>query len=377
MEERLSQFLLFFPRELFIFVLVIFQSFMSKEKESESRGEVVSRDIIESYIVVEARRDLGVYGERLLFRVLESAQKYIYGLNFRDGSGLSQVEIGPWGEAKITIPVKDLLYGDDDRNYSKAKAGIRSMMSKFLEYDNGERYFATQILNEADMNTLSGRIIIEVNKNIWSAMLSFSKGYRLVDLETFFKIRGRYAQRILPMISRQTTPLTFSLSDLREQWELRDKYPNSKDFVRNTIAAAKEELDRVSPWTFDYVLNSSRSAPENIGKTGRLKVTSVTFFPRRQITRESSRKLVSEVAPSFILSVEEMQELKNTFGFTSDGIRSNLYLFDIAKKNMDLMSFLRLLRSAGTRARNPQGYVIGALRKHLEETGVDIEKEQR
>ena len=346
-------------------------SVFTGETPIPSDGRPMSREIIESYIFVEARRDLGIYGERLMLRLMESCQKYIYGLNFKDGTDLRQVEIGPWGEAKITIPVRDLLFGDDDRNYNKAKAGIRTLMSKFLEYDNGTRYFATQILNEADMNTLSGRIIIEVNKNVWSAMLSFSKGYRLVDLETALKLRSRYAMRLLPMVCRQSDPITYSIAELREQWELKGKYPNSKDFIRNTVAAAKEELDRVSPWTFDYVLNSARSAPENAGKTGRLKVTSVTFFPKHQLTREAPKRLVAQITPSLVLSAEELRELKETYGFTSDGLQANLYLLDLAKKNTDLMSFLRVLRASGTRARNPQGYVIGALRKHLEELGVD------
>lgn len=325
-----------------------------------------------SYIFAEAGRDLGVYAERLLWRLCESAQKYIYGLDFSaDAVGQRQVVMGPWGEAAITIPVRDLLFGSDDHNYDKAKEGIRELMDKFLEYDDGSgHYQATQILNEVDFNSYSGRVVIMVNRNIWAAMLDFSKGYRLVDLETFFKLRGRYAIRLFPFICHQKNPMTYTLESLRRMWCAEGKYPKTKDFLRNTLSAAKEEFDRVSPWSFDFTLNY-----QHTGRGGRPAVVSVTVHPVYRLTLESPRRLVQKVAPSMILSQEEIRELKEVFGFTSDGLSANLPLFDQAKRVTDLMSFFRVLRPAATRARSPQGYVVGALRKHLQEMGVDLSGE--
>lgn len=345
-------------------------SYIGESLVSSSSSGKMSKEVIESYVFAEARRGLGVYAERLFLRLTESAQKYLYGLNFKDGSGLRQVEVGPWGEAAITIPVRDLLFGDDDHNYDKAKEGVRELMSKFLEFDDGERYHATQILNEVDISSLSGRVVIEVNRNIWRAMLDFSRGYRLVDLETAFKLRGKYALRLFPFICHQERPLTYTLDALREMWCLKDKYPKTKDFLRNTLSAAKEEFDRVSPWTFDYTLNYARS-----GRGGRPSVVSVTLHPVYRVTREAPKRLVQRVAPSMILSQEELTVLKEVYGFTSDGLSANLPLFDLAKRSTDLPAFLRVLKPAATRARSPQGYVVGALRKHLKDMGVDPDGE--
>jgi len=53
--------------------------------------------------------------------------------------------------------------------------------------------------------------------------------------------------------------------------KISDKYTFIKDFRLYVLDVAKRELDKCSPYTFDYEMN----------KTGR-KFTSVTFYPKYQ-----------------------------------------------------------------------------------------------
>ena len=241
-------------------------------------------------------------------------------------------------------------------------------MGKFMEYEDEQKYRATQILNEVDVDKVAGKMVVRVNRNIWRAMLDFSKGFRKYELEAAVKLRGKYSLRIYKLVSKQTEPITYSISDLRQMWGLTEKYKKVDDFVKNTIVAAKEELDRVSPYSFDYILNAARSAEVNKGRKGRPSITSVTFFPLRRMANQTTDSVRKQVDPSMMLDYELYQMLKNKFYFDAQGIKANITLFDIAQKECDdILDFLDGIAPAALRAGNVQGYVINSIRKHLKE----------
>ncbi len=335
--------------------------------ENDQNKEIISKEIVESYIFSTVRHDFGIYSERLLLRLVELAQREIRGLDFKGGTSIGKVEIGEWGDAEVIIPVKDILSGDDDKNYTKAKAAVRNLMGRFLEYEDDQKYKATQILNEVDVDKVAGKMVIRVNRNIWRAMLDFSKGFRKYELETAVKLRGKYSLRIYKLVSKQTDPITYTITDLRKMWGLTDKYKKVDDFIKNTVVSAKEELDRVSPYSFDFVLNAAKSAEVNKGRKGRPAITSVTFFPVHRMANETTDAVRKQVDPSMLLDYEFYMMLKNKFDFDPQGIKANITLFDTAQKECDILEFMDSIAPAALRAANIQGYVINAIRKHLKE----------
>ena len=335
--------------------------------ENDQNKEIISKEIVESYIFSTVRHDFGIYSERLLLRLVELAQREIRGLDFKGGTSIGKVEIGEWGDAEVIIPVKDILSGDDDKNYTKAKAAVRNLMGRFLEYEDDQKYKATQILNEVDVDKVAGKMVIRVNRNIWKAMLDFSKGFRKYELETAVKLRGKYSLRIYKLVSKQTDPITYTITDLRKMWGLTDKYKKVDDFIKNTVVSAKEELDRVSPYSFDFVLNAAKSAEVNKGRKGRPAITSVTFFPVHRMANETTDAVRKQVDPSMLLDYEFYMMLKNKFDFDPQGIKANITLFDTAQKECDILEFMDSIAPAALRAANIQGYVINAIRKHLKE----------
>ena len=75
--------------------------------------EKISKEVVESYIFSTVRHDFGIYSERLLLRLVELAQREINGLDFKGGTSIGKVKVGEWGDATITIPVKDILSGEE------------------------------------------------------------------------------------------------------------------------------------------------------------------------------------------------------------------------------------------------------------------------
>jgi len=103
-----------------------------------------------------------------------------------------------------------------------------------------------------------------------------------------------------------------------------------------------------------------------MNKTGR-KFTSVTFYPKQQPQfRDDSlekHELQKQVSLSWDLPKEITDYLIHNFEFTKDGIKNNLDLFKQAHEQIDLVSFLASIKGKVRTSANPQGYIIGAIRK--------------
>ena len=348
-----------------------------------------SRDVLESYIFSTSNRDFSIYSERLLMEIVAVAQQQLAGANFRDGTDIGQVSIGPLGHAVVEIPLRNLMGSKSSTNYSQARKAIMELMRSpyFVERpkvergvpvldENGEQVFeliGRQILNSCDVNVRPGFAVIEVNATTWSAILDFSKGFRRYSLQVARSLKKSASVRLFRLICYQRTPITYTVQRLREMWSMKDKYKDTNDFIKRTVEAAKEELDAVSPWTFDYVCNYSSGAEENRGRRGRKSITSVTFFPKERLTKLSTSALLNEMGTDSVLPRETADYLRNTLMFTGQGIKNNILLFETARRvGMDLDGFLRRIAPKATRASSCQGYVIRAVERHLkEEYGVE------
>lgn len=367
---------------------------MAKKKIDEEMVPVasVTRNVVESYIFATAHQDLSIYSERLLMQLVKAAQCQVNGLNFRDGSGLTQVSIGPLGDATLEIEARELLNGDGNTNYTQAKNAVLELMKKPVAHErpvikngkpvlkeNGEPVYefeAHNLLNDVYINQKPGVVVVNVNKHTWEAILDFSKGFRRYDLQIASGLSRTCSLRMFKLISNQKQPLTYTIAELREQWGLQDKYKTTKDFIKNTIASAKQELDASSPWTFDYEPVYSRTAAENRGRVGRKSITAITFFPKHQIKFESTSSLDKMVSPNAILGKAVIDRLVKNLGFSMAEIKANITLFDIATKKMeDFEQFLIQVTPSALRANNTQGYVVNAVKTHLKEKyGITMRK---
>ena len=351
-----------------------------------------SRDIIESYIFSTSKRNFTMYSERLLLRIVEAAQRQVAGANFKDGTSIGQVSIGPLGEAEIEIPIKDLLGSKSNTNYAQAKNAIMELMQSpyFVERpkirngvpvfnEEGEQEFellGRQILNSCEVNVKPGMAVVTVNKDTWAAVLDFSKGFRKYDLEVAQSLTRSTSLRLFKLLSNQKYPITYTLEQLRKMWEMEDKYKENNDFIKRMIEPAKKELDEKAPWSFDYVKNYAAGAADNKGRVGRKAVTSITFIPKQKMTALTTSALIKQFDPRELLGNELYDILLNKFGFTRQGIINNMVYLEAAKKvGLNLSSFLSKIAPKALRASNTPAYVIKALKTNLmEKYNVNFDK---
>jgi hypothetical protein len=101
-----------------------------------------NKDVFQSYVLTTAKYDFSVYEKRIMYRLVEMAQKDVV-QPLREN--LRKIEPSDCG-VNITMPVSDILKDETDKNYEIAKKAFRSLSKKGLEYEDEETWFYTSVI---------------------------------------------------------------------------------------------------------------------------------------------------------------------------------------------------------------------------------------
>ena len=256
------------------------------------------------------------------------------------------------------MPISALLKEGDASEPQRSKKALEALKRKELTCEDDEIWASLTIIALPKIKKYNDTVTFTVDNMINNALMNFSKGYKKFELQTAMNFESVYAMRFYELLSNQKTPITFTIEKLKELFQISDKYKQTNDFVKRVLDAAKKELDRCSPYTFAYQMN----------KVGR-SFTSVTIFPKQQPQfRDDSlekQELQKQLSLSWDLPKEVTDYLTQNFEFTKDGIKNNLDLFKQAHEELDLIGFLAAIKGKIRTSKNPQGYIIGAIKKQL------------
>ena len=329
-------------------------------------------NVIESQILAKARTDAGIYGQRLLVRLVEMTQRYIRGDNFDHVINKECIEVGIWGDALIRFRISSILSGEDDNNYTAAKKAIEALMDSKLTFEDEEVYETTHILGSAKIYKKPGIMEIKVMSTVWQAMLDFTKGFVQYDPDVAVRLTKESSLILYKQLRNQSKPLTYTFDKLREKFHLGDKYKRNADIIDKIIKPAKEELDSISAISFTYQkAYSSKDATDEEGpKRGRKACIGITITPTKLTKNEKTDSVIRRVSPSMAIGKELSNLLKNKFDFDYGGLTANLPLFDTAVKQMGEEGYLNWIDGitpAALRTGNPAGYLINATKKMLRE----------
>lgn len=335
-----------------------------------------NKDLIESYKLTTVRDRIGIYGQRLILRLVEfaTAEGATEGLDFRSGKDLRKVEVGIWGDRVVTMPITDIM--GNTENYSAVKNSVRALQKETIEYEEEDgTWVSFPFLGTVRIGR--GMISLKVEKELWEAFMDFRKGFRRFELDAALKLKSTYSLRLYKLISEQRDIkyLDFQLDELKKMLGVGGKYKLAKDFFLRVIDPAKAELDSVAPWTFTYTPLTSRKVA-----TGRAAITGVRFYPVFQPEHRdpelAEKQMLLHHSQVTVPNLTQGQRnfLIHKFGFTQKGINNNVEIFNIAIKHLDFNEFLNKLavRVAKLRPKNPTGYVVNAIKMELSAIGVDL-----
>lgn len=157
--------------------------------------------------------------------------------------------------ARVTVPAYYLL-SQGETNYAVIPKAF-GLAKKTIHYEHDGVEAELNIIAFPKFIKKGGRkyITFLIANELWWAMLEFHKGYRLISLTTYMRLRSPYAVIMYLLVSQQSKPLTLGIDGLREQLGATSKaYDRTNNFVRKVIGPVKAELDAKSPYTFDYTL---------------------------------------------------------------------------------------------------------------------------
>ncbi len=328
--------------------------------------KITNKDIIQSYVLTTAKYEFNAYEKRILYRLVEMMQAQTKGERLNSGFTMIKTERD---DRIITMPIASFLRNDDDENYTRVKKALRSLRNKTIEYDDGKHWKIIGIIEKPNLE-YSGFVTFELQPEIYQAILDFSKGFRKYELKTAMEFESVYSMRFYELFSGQKSPLTYSIDNLKIMFQIEGKYKLVADFLRRVVIPAQKELNKKSPYSFEY-----KSL-----KTGR-KITSIKFYPvyiaENRDENLEKKNLQKQISPRWELDKIVIDYLKQSFCFTTKEIQSNIDLLKFANQHLDLMLELSQLKvKAMNSKKSPQAYVIGTIKRILKSNNIEMKAVQ-
>lgn len=328
-----------------------------------------NKEIIQSYILTAAKYDFSVYEKRILYRIIELMSEYTKGKKL---DCQYHIQESLFGDVDIQMPTSAFLKDEKDQNYSIVKKALMDLNLKRVQFVDEERkkWYLFNIIERPVAHMKQGFVSFRIHPIMAAAFMDFSMGHRKFELKTSMQFESVYAMRFYELMSGQSKPITFGIDKLKEMFKLEEKYKRVNDFFKYVIDPAKRELDKYSPFSFEYKIN----------KEGK-KYKSITFYPvnipKNQDPNIIKSNALKKISLRWSISKEIESYIKENFGITTKELELHKELLEIANKQLDLLGLLTEKKRYISDAKSPMGYIVAMLRErvNVDEEPVEETKE--
>lgn len=346
-----------------LFYKSIFVSFVFHQVQQIDMAKINNKNLIQSYIFTTAKYDFSVYEKRILYRQIEIEQAL---LNNDVLKNSIKVDTNLWGDKKYTVPISLLLSNEEDKNYSRIKKAFQDLKSKNIEYEDEREYSCFGVIDKFWIDKYGRNITWQSDSRIVEAVMDFTKGWRKYELKIAMQFESIYAMRFYELISGKKKPISYSISELEKMFQLETKYRtpsgrlNISKFKQRILDKAQSEMDKCSPYTFNYSISKDKKT-----------ITIIPIYQERFADESlKTSSLPQEERDLYnLLNQKEIEVLINEFGFTEQGILNNYALFEDCKKtlpqNYTFFLFQKIRKSKVKKGKISPAYVIGIIRNML------------
>lgn len=263
---------------------------------------------------------------------------------------------------RVTIPAAMLL-PTGDTNYSQIPKAFR-LARKTIHYERDGITAELNIIANPKFVRAKGRkyVTFIIDNELWRAMLDFTRGYRVVSLETYMQLRSSYSIIMYMLVSQQRDPIEYKIETLRTLLGAMSKsYDRTSNFIARVIEPAKDELNETAPYTFTYTLERS-------GRGGGYKLIRITphLNERFQGWPEEEKERIRCIQRQRIRLDERVTDyIEYNFGGAPSEIeRLEPLLLAMGKADEQLGRLYRIKEaSARRRVRNPMAYLTASLKR--------------
>ena len=312
--------------------------------------------IVQSYIWSTAHSNLSVYQKRIMYRAIETYQKFINGEKLDKNFSINR---NLFNDFTIKLPISSFLTENSPNNHTLIYKALKKLRETTIVFDfedakKGNYLQLVGLIEKPKYGYKRGFIEIEVTEAVIERIFNFRHGHRKFELKSAFYLETEYSMRLYELFSN-LNPVDYDFNFLKQLLCLTDKYPRKHDFIKRVIVAVQRELTEKCPVSFEYY-----------SKHGSNKIHFTPYRVVKNIDENlEKRNLQKKVAVSWFLAKNEKDYLVHNFDFTSAEIKQHLDLFKQASNNLDLIDFLSKVKPRANRAKNPKGYVIASIKSQL------------
>ena len=320
------------------------------------------KDSIIPYIIVRTLAKIdNIYEMRLFGYIFAKAQSVMKVYN----KDLSSINLQhAMNLTRVTLPARYLLQLGDTNYHHIIKAF--ELSNKWVDYERDGWQVKLNIIAfpEYRKEGRNSLITFVIHNDLWHALLDLSKGYRLVNLPTYMRLKSTYSVIMYILISQQNKPMEYHVDTLKHLTgaDKNKAYQRTSNFITKVIKAAQKELNEVSPYTFEFSMKRS-------GRGG--VYTNITLTPVKnenyKIEDPKNQRDIDLWRQRIRLHPEVIAYLEQNCGIDQKGIESVegiiAQIGDYDRQIRVIAEFKEM--AIRHRVTNVAGYVMNAIRNCL------------
>lgn len=341
----------------------------------ETKLQPTEKEIIESYKLTFSRCNYTLWERRIIYNILraEDIQTPIKGKITDKKDGIVRNIDTIFGDLQITMPYS--LITNDPNEYHLVKNALKKLLERTFYYEDTKgNFYGTTFIMKPTFSKSSGKVDFIIDRAVYEMLTDISKGYRRYNLGVIMSLKSIYAMRFYEMFCYQENEHTYKISELREMFMLEKKYSTNNRFIEKVVETAKNELDRVANYSFEYI---------PIKSEGSRAYDHIHFIVKHIVENESNicddlklNREKNDISKVGRLSYQLYNILQDSFEFTEDEINVNKATFFIAEQS----SILEYGKNSGTsyliedidkyqkkgiekNIDNIKGYIIGCVKR--------------
>lgn len=342
----------------------------------ETDLQTVDKEIIESYKLAFSRCNYNFWEKRIIYNMLrsellqtESKQSITDKKN-----NVPHPEFNLFGDVTFRIPLNAI--SDSPNDYKNIKDGLNRLLHRSFTFESEEYDEGTHFIMRYRVPKYKGIAEILMSGDIFKSLVDMSHGFRRINFGVAMSLRSNYAMRFYEMFCYQHKNTNngifiFKISELRDMM-CKGKYERAERFITKVVKTAKDELDKVANFSFDYT-------PKKSGNTRGVDLIEfkVYHIPENEANISDALKenrLLNRLAEVTNISKYLYEELQN-LGFLVEDIHANKatfficeqsYIYKYGKQNGTdkLLEKIDEIKERGLRSgkSNINGYIVNALK---------------
>lgn len=310
-------------------------------------------EVIQSFIYSIQRAHLNLYQQRILLKVVQFGQSRLAGV-------MVSKNLSKWSHdfdnVKIVVPIKEIL-DDGNKHYDVVISAARQLMGIKIEYWDTKKnmFWGSPVIYNVRHDSRSGVLRFYVARDLFDALLDFSKGFRQFNLERALSLPSPYASRLYSLLSGQVNPICFSINELKHIFGVEDKYSQTADFIKKIIEPARLVLDSEKCNSFEYVRMREGT-----------KVVAILFKPIRR-EKENTEQLKAKVSIGWFLSPELKRYLLQLGQFTLRELEGHKTLLEEFCKLPNALTLIQEIINRASSKGKGKGYIINAMKGEVKD----------